>query len=451
MAGDAVVPGRSGGERKTKGILDGKRGSGAATSQEPESLASRDFLDEVPWAEWAQLQKVRFWPRRQLGGDETAWASVSFVRDALYVRGTVLRRVMLPCLLSGVVTTGVVTAQSARGAKFRLPEAFFLPIFLGTLAVLLFRLFGAWHSYRKGHEMVLLMGSSAMDALLTCATSIHVRSSGMDMTEMARRLNVLLALVRQDLRESRQHKVEASAYKAGAKKSRLAKDFFWSTPDRFLDDPFGAPPLRLLLTAPEADLYRDASPESRVVMCVVSVRTLFAKHVNFGEERMSTPEGKIFQQNVQAVVHSWRQCREIVRTPAPFVLHHLGMLLALLVALVWAPLFFAAGVDGYFPVATSMAATLLLYGIEEAACEMEVPFGWRPTDTNLSAMCRSFLKQSLTFLRICGLSRGAEPPARDDDEAEVEAHEGAEQQEAGAEPAAEAPAAPPGFPMPPQP
>jgi len=273
--------------------------------------------------------------------------------------------------------------------------------FMLTLFVVGFRLYGAWYSYRKGHEMVLQMGSSAVDLLLTCTTSIHVRNSGMDLLEMLRRLNILAAFIRQDLRESRHHLVDPSTFKAGAKKSRLATEWFNETEESFVKDRYGSPPLKLLLTPGEVQVYKSHGPQDRVIVCTIAIRTLFAKHVHVGAKRMSTPDSKLFQGHLERVIHSWAKCRELIRTPPPFVLHHLGLGLSLSVCALFGPVFLSARVSGAWAIVASAMLAFGLYALEEAACEMEVPFGWRASDANLSKMCRTVLKRSWTFTKIC--------------------------------------------------
>ncbi len=375
--------------------------------------ALSDSERELPkWLRYAKVSAKKYWTRPLLGGDERPRGVVSFLLDVLHWNGTVFRRAVPQALLSGVLTLVVIGFQRyVNDVPYplrTLSPDFFLPFFLLTLVVLVARLCGAWHSYRKGHEMVLQMQASAVDLLLTCTTSIHVRNSGMDMLEMVRRLNVLLAFIRQDLRESRHHVTEHTTFKAGQKKSRLAKEWFYSSEDKFVRDPYGAPPLRLLLTPSEVEVYKTQSTTDRILVCTIAIRTLFAKHVNIGEKKMSTPDTTIFRENLQSIVHSWGKCREIVRTPPPFVLHHLALCLTLAQSMFFAPPFFATNTTGFFAVFASMFLTFGLYALEEAACEMEVPFGWRASDCNLTKMCRNLLKRSLAFCKICKIT--APPP-----------------------------------------
>ncbi|GBG24979.1 Hypothetical Protein FCC1311_011962 [Hondaea fermentalgiana] len=372
----------------------------ADAARRQEEALERSF---PTWLRYAKVLPRKHWKRAFLGGDEGIFNIVSFLRDVFYLNGTVLRRCFLPATVSALITGLWVSFLLLDSGRTALAPELFLPIFLVTLFVVGFRLFGAWHSYRKGHEMVLHIVHSAVDCLLTCTTSLHVRSSGLDIMEMTRRINILLAFIRQDLRESRHHKVDNMTYKAGAKKGRLAVEWFNAEPYKFIEDPYGSPPLKLLLKPGEENVYAGHSPQDRILICVISIRTYFAKHVNFGEQRMSTPDSKLFQHNVEAIVHSWGKCRELVRTPAPFVLHHLALLLIFVLTMGLAPVYFHTEAQSYpaFPVIASFLLTFALYGIEEAACEMEVPFGWRASDCNLTKMCRAFLKHSHTFCKIC--------------------------------------------------
>lgn len=370
-------------------------------AKEQEAALERSF---PTWLRYARVLPQKHWRRAFLGGDEGVFNIVSFFRDIFYLQGTVFRRCFLPSICSGLIAALWLSIRDTLNHNYAaLTPQLFIPIFIVTLFVVGFRLFGAWHSYRKGHEMVLHIVHSAVDALLTCSTSLHVRSSGMDMIEMTRRLNILLAFIRQDLRESRHHRVDNMSYKAGSKKGRLAMEWFNADPKKFIQDPYGSPPLKLLLTPAEQSIYQSYGPQDRILVCVISIRTYFARFVNFGEQRMSTPDSKLFQHNVEEIVHSWGKCRELVRTPAPFVLHHLALVLIFIVSMGLTPAYFHTEAYYYppFPVIGSFLLTFALYGVEEAASEMEVPFGWRQSDCNLTKMCRSFLKHSHTFCKIC--------------------------------------------------
>jgi len=374
-----------------------------------EKMKIEDASHLLPiWLQFARIKpEKKYWKRRFLGGNENAFSVISFVLDLFHARGTVLRRCILPALTSACVATGLVMVRRFFWGKtfMALSSEFFLPFFMISLFVVAFRLFGAWYSYRTGHEMALQIVSNAVDCLLTCTTSLHIRNSSLDVLELVRRLNILLAFIRQDLRESRHHRVDVATFKAGSKKGRLAKEWFFDNELKFVEDPYGAPPLKLLLNGAEQQIYKDYSPPDRILVCIISIRTLFARHVHFGELKMSTPDSKVFQNNVQGIIHCYGRCRELLRTPAPFVLHHFGLVLLFFSTHVFGPLYFVLQEGNnekqdFFAIAASFAFAFSFYGIEEAACEMEVPFGWRQTDCNLTKMCRSFLKHSFTFCKI---------------------------------------------------
>jgi len=349
------------------------------------------------WLQFVDTRPKAFVHRQFLGGNDFASSIFSFARDVFHFKGTVLFRCFFPAILSGLI--GMLVAYSDHHVL--IPDTFIQVYTIVLVLVLGLRLVGSWESYRRGHEHVLQMGTSCSDALLACATCIHVRNSGLDMLEMVRRLNLLLALIRQDLRESRQHLADYSSFKSGNKKSRLARESF-AEGDYFLDDIYGSPPLGALLTEGEIAVYRNHSTSERTVIAVVSIRTYFARFVHFGQQKMSTPDSKMFQNHIERIISSWNKCRQIIVTPAPFVLQHFALGLMLVFTMVFLPLYLSQDIATSFFLCSTL--TFVTYGIEEAACEMEVPFGWRNTDANLTKMCRKFLKDSGTICKVCKVS-----------------------------------------------
>ena len=295
------------------------------------------------------------------------------------------------------VLVRLLTAGASRDV---LPADFFVPLSFALLVSLFIRLYWSWRNYQRGHEKVLEMTTHTIDAMMISTTSPHIRSRGMDVLELMRKILVLLAFIRQDLRESRQHRYDTTPYMSGWRKKRLASEAFRSRSMQFIEDPYGAPPLRVLLNGDEKKKFKGYGSHDRVIVAAAATRIYFNKFVNYGEQKVAPPDGKMFLRSLSMVLENWDECRAIVRTPTPFVLHHFVILSLLIHACLVAPVYFSWGQQGWICVVVTALNTLAFYGIEEASKEMEVPFGWRQSDCSLTKACRNVLKRTRVLCTV---------------------------------------------------
>lgn len=352
------------------------------------------------WLRYAKHKPKPYFKRKFLGGNESASALVlGFLLDVFNVRGTVLIRCCFP-MLWAIGVSVLVRLLAGGETRDLLPADFFLPFALATLITLFIRLFWSWRNYQRGHEKVLEMTTHCIDAMMVATTSPHIRSRGMDVLELMRKVIVMLAFIRQDLREARQHLCDTTPFMSGWRKKRLAAEAFQSDSSQFIQDRHGAPPLRVVLNSEEKTKFKGYSSHDRVVVAAAAARIHFNKYVHLGEQRVLPPDGRMFLKSISKVLENWDECRAIVRTPTPFVLHHFITVLLLFYACFLAPLYFSWGQQGWICVVVSALNALAFYGTEEASKEMEVPFGWRQSDCSLTKACRNVLKRTYVLCTV---------------------------------------------------
>jgi len=361
------------------------------------------------WLQHAQIKPKRRRRKANLGGNGSL-LSVTFLTNVLRWRGTVVKQVLLPSAMAAVVAglwslcLLVINDKEAAGFP-SLPLEAFLPLALGTLCLCAYRLFVACANCAQGKELVRAMGHSAEEMVLVCVTSPIVRESGMDLQEICRKINILLAFVRQDLRESRQHEDSPKLFRRGSVRDQLALQAFFTTPLHYAQDPHGAPPLIAMLSQEEIDYYSNFKPNARVLVLVAELSAFFKHHVNYGSAHMTTPEGKVFERELRRIRDAWSTCGWVVKTPAPYALHHFTLVSIFVFTIAIAPLYFAthkgsAAFGAWMSCPLAFFTAALYYGFEAAAECIEVPFGWGESDCNLTAMCRSVLKNTATLFKV---------------------------------------------------
>lgn len=378
--------------------------------------------NNINWMHHAKIKPKRRRRKVSLGGGGSGISSLS---SAVRSRGTVVVQVLVPGIVASAAAaawSGVVSTIDSAGANVgfpSLPWEAFLPLAACTLVLCSYRLYAASCSCTRGKELVRMMGHAAEEMVLVCVTSPIVRESGMELQEICRKINVLLAFVRQDLRESRQHEDSRRIFRRGSPRDQLALQAFFTTPLHFAQDPYGAPPLIAMLSQEEIDYYSNFKPNARVLVLVAELSAFFKQHVNYGSAHMTTPEGKVFERELRRVRDAWSECSWIIKTPVPYALHHFTLVAMFVFAILVAPLYYAThdavisqlrtddsniaadlrvGVWMSCPLAFITAA--IFYGFEAAAVRIEVPFGWGESDCNLTGMCRGVLKNTATLFKV---------------------------------------------------
>lgn len=352
------------------------------------------------WYLYGTFKGDGYFKRKFLGGNESAFSLVfGFIADCFHVKGTVFIRCFFPALFAVIVSV-LLRLFTPQVSRTMLPNEFYLVFSISCMISLVIRLFWSWRKYQQGHEKVLEIATSLIDCMLLVSTSPHIRSRGMEVIELMRKMLILHAFVRHDLREARQHILDTTPYMSGWRKKRLAVEAFTSGSREYIEDPHGAPPLKLLLNEEEVEHLSEYSTHDRVIVAAASVRIYLNKYVNVGTDRVVPSDGQMFLETLSKVIHDWNHCRAIIRVPTPFVLHHLISVLLFLQVCIVAPVYFCWGQSGWVCVMFAAVNAIGFYGLEEAAKEMEVPFGWRQSDCSLTKSCRNVLKRAITLCKV---------------------------------------------------
>ena len=374
--------------------------------------------DEMQWLRHADMKPKLRHKRKNLAGPD--YLGFKAFMDLFYIENTIYVRAFTPATVSAglaAVWTFVNRQNFFLNIEGICPDNFYLPMCYVTLLLLCFRLGLAVRSFLRGNEIIRKITKGITDSMMLCVTCPNVRKGTLDINELCRKLNLLMAFIRQDLRESRVHPKSKYVYQSGGSRDIEAVEQFYITPVQFAEDPHGAPPLHALLTHEELDYYSNFKPTDRVNILLAEICAYFSDNVNYGSQRMTTPTGKIFMMGMREINDSWIQAKHIIKVPIPFTLHHTVILALFTFCAVVSPLYFGSTTTSWMAVPASFFLSFFFYGIELIATEIEVPFGWRANDVSLTSSCRFVLKASATYMKthqlwkLQGMSAEATVPA----------------------------------------
>ena len=281
--------------------------------------------------------------------------------------------------------------------EYELPTDVWAPLGTVTAFLVVFRTNLAYDRYYEGRKLL----GQIVDAMSGCVrlTAAHVGvqrgsedgksgTTDVDVAELARNVNIMIAFIRQDLRESRLppgqdtgrlfcHNKSWRAVFAGGGKHDPCR--FWVDHDLF-----GAPSLKELLTENEITFYASLKPHERVLASSAELLKDFTQGCQDGHACDQ------FAQLISSATTGWRGCCRIIDCPMPFSYSHMLNLMLFLFAVVVAPILFAQMIQGesWLMVPSVAILNLIFYGMNELGVEIENPFGWQLNDHNLTRFCK---------------------------------------------------------------
>jgi predicted membrane chloride channel (bestrophin family) len=301
---------------------------------------------------------------------------------------------------------------------YHIPPIFWTPLYTVTVFLAVFRTNNAFAKYREGRSCLGKM-VDALSSTVRMSAAIEGLQGKVDLKEIARLANVVAAMIRVDLRESRippggstffgvnpawvkkfseglsdgnddagDKKKNGSAVLPAIKPDNARKNHYWAS-----NDDFGYPRLDELLTRDEIGMYSLFAPGKRVVVSTNALINEFSKQA---------PELAIgaFESHVKDATQARRGAAKIIDSPMPFSYSHLMHLMLFVVIIIGTPVAISshAGV-GWMAVPLSFPAAFLLYGLEEMAHEIENPFGWDVNDHDLTRFCKGLFDECSAMIK----------------------------------------------------
>ena len=307
-------------------------------------------------------------------------------------RGTVLVRA-IPQVLIAMGMAGLWRFIYSEKFEYAIPKNSFSGMAFATAFLVVFRSNLAYSRYYEGRKLLGALVHHLSRLVRVCAAETNLQGH-VDLKEVARKANVLMAFIRQDLRESR-NPPNAHTAVVGAGRDKSWKAHFGpgggaagAPPYWITHDDHGAPPIGSLLRQDEIDYYTTVNAHGRVVGATSELMGELTRNV----DDSVTVAG--FVGIIDTVTGNWRGACRIIDTPMPFSYAHMLHLILLLFTLVAVPLVFAEGLEGYLMIPAAGIVALIFYGINELASEIENPFGWQENDHNLSRFCKGLFKET---------------------------------------------------------
>ena len=369
--------------------------------------------------------------RQQFGNNcPSCCEPMSFFFGLCQCRGTILLRSLPQVAMA--VAWAVACKLLYDWYPYAIPGVFWTPLYTVTVFLCVFRTNNSFGKYAEGRRLLGKMVDSltACVRLAASVEGLHRDGNHVDINRIVVLSNVVAAMIRIELRESRlppgaskrggydkqkwkerfrpQNVVSAVhvAKKLGAKAraaitpggkadssisgsplgARTACSSYWAT-----NDDHGAPRISALLSPLEIDMYCQMSPGRRVIVATGELLREFSK--NAPDLAISGFEG-----HLNDATQAWRGCARIIDDTLPFSYSHLLHLMLFVVIMFGTPVAIAANEGvGWTGVPLAFPAAFIMYGLEAMAQEIENPFGWDVNDHDLTRFCASLYNETSTL------------------------------------------------------
>ena len=336
----------------------------------------------------------------------TGW---SFVSCVFHVRNTVVPQIALQIALTGAVSVlaNFLKIHWCGSSVSNVTQCSFTfddkaHVMSGSIIgfTLVFRLMFSYSRYYDGKGLVGVMVNSLRCLNLGACTmmrSLNRRSSpeleqeiNDDVTEIRRLSCVLMAFMRQAVRE-RRHGVEPFTLK------KLSP-----TDEEMIDDPQGWPSLSVMLTDAEKARYLKCDYRARVGCCASKMIAIIDERRRLGH----ISERSAFEMlgRIEACVNAVADIERIVSSSMPFAFIHLMNFVVFFFALS-SPFVFITSYK-WLAVVPSMLVTLSLFGIAELGSLLADPFGWEDPKHDLTKVGWALYTETIAIHEKCARAVG---------------------------------------------
>ena len=290
-----------------------------------------------------------------------------------------------------------------------IPGVFWTPLYTVTVFLAVFRTNLAFQQYKAGRGHLGTMVASLSNAMRFAVCINNTNGNSVDVDRVGTLVNVMAAMIRIDIRESKLPRGMKRAPRPGTNAFKQWKKTFnskfggstekgptgstagsttgstaGSTGVYWADhDMHGSPMISDLLTRKEIEMYSKIDKSSqRVVLSTTLLMKEFAVSTN-------TVALATLEDHVIAATSAWRGMAKIIDSPMPYSYGHLMHLMLFLTFVFGTPVAIMCNdTVGWYGIGLVWFSTFLMYGLEEMASEIEFPFGWDENDHDLTRFCR---------------------------------------------------------------